>query len=162
MRSMARKAARTRAKTKARATKKKSNKTKASLSTLRQSVNVPGAAALFPNYSTSVVVKPGRLLFISGQVATDENGKTVAPGDVVGQAEYVLQKIETILKFHGATAANVVQDHVYVTDRASHPLVLPVRLKHFPKDGPTSSFVEVASLKDPSWLIEIEVVAVLP
>ena len=159
---MARKAVRTRTKTKARRSKTNVKKTTTSVSKLRQSVNVPGAAALFPNYSTSVVVKPGRLLFVSGQVATDENGKTVAAGDVAGQAEHILLKIEKILNFHGATAANVVQDHVYVTDRAFHPLVLPVRLKHFPKDGPTSSFVEVASLKDPSWLIEIEVVAVLP
>lgn len=129
---------------------------------MRKSVEVPGCEALFPNYSASVVVKPGRLLFISGQVAVDERGRNVGVGDVAAQTEFVLQKIEKILKFHGATAANVVQDHVFVTDRAFHPLVLPVRLKHFPKDGPTSSFIEVSSLKDPQWLIEIEVIAALP
>ena len=129
---------------------------------LRQSVNVPGCEALFGNYSSAVIVKPGRLLFVSGQVAVDENGKTVGVSDVARQCEYVLQKIEKIVTYNGGTVADIVQDRVYVTDRAFHPLVLPVRLKHFPENGPASAFVEVASLKDPEWLIEIEVVAVLP
>ena len=129
---------------------------------LRQSVNVPGCEPLYPNYSSSVIAKPGRLLFVSGQVAVDENGNTVAIGDVAAQADYVLEKIRKILEHNGATLENVVQDRVYVTDREFHPLVLPIRLKHFPNNGPASSFVEVASLRFPEWLIEIEVVAVLP
>ena len=128
---------------------------------LRQAVNVPGCEALYPNYSSCVVAKPGRLLFVSGQVAVDEDGNNVAVGDVAAQADYVLQKIDKILKYNGASLDNVVQDRVYVTDREFHPLVLPIRLKHFPKNGPASVFVEVASLRYPEWLIEIEVMAVL-
>ena len=129
---------------------------------LRQAVNVPGCEPLYPNYSSCVIAKPGRFMFVSGQVAVDENGNTIGIGDVAVQADCVLEKIRKILEYRGATLENVVQDRVYVTDREFHPLVLPVRLKHFPQNGPSSSFVEVASLRFPEWLIEIEVIAVLP
>lgn len=129
---------------------------------LRQSVNVPGAEPLYGNYSSSVVVSPGRLLFVSGQVATDENGKTIGAGDVKAQCECVLEKIEKIVAYNGGKMSDVVQDRVYVTDHRSRSEVLPIRLKHFPNNGPTSCFIEVASLASPEWLIEIEVVAALP
>ena len=92
----------------------------------------------------------------------DEDGNNIGIGDVAVQAEFVLQRIKKILEYNGATLENVVQDRVHVTDREFHPIVLPIRLKHFPANGPASSFIEVASLRFPEWLIEIEVVAVIP
>ena len=83
---------------------------------LRQSVNVPGAEPLYPNYSSSVVVSPGRLLFVSGQVATDENGKTIGVGDVKAQCECVLEKIEKIVAYNGGKMSDVVQVSVIKTN----------------------------------------------
>ena len=129
---------------------------------MREAVNVPGSEPLYPNYSTCVIARPGRFIFVSGQVAVDEGGHNIGIGDVAVQAEFVLQKINKILEYNGASLENVVKDTVYVTDREFHSIVLPIRLKHFPANGPASSFIELASLRFPEWLIEIEVVAVIP
>ena len=68
---------------------------------LRESVNVPGCEPLYPNYSSCVIAKPGRFVFVSGQVAVDEDGNNVGVGDVAAQADFVLEKIRKILEYNG-------------------------------------------------------------
>ena len=50
-------------------------------------------APLKPYYSNCVRVESGPLLFISGQVALDADGKLVGEGDLRAQAVQVLENI---------------------------------------------------------------------
>lgn len=129
---------------------------------VRQSVNVPGAMPVAPYYSSSVVVTGGRLVFLSGQVAADENGDNVAVGDVRGQAEYVFDRMRKVVEYHGGTMADIVQYRVYITDPAYRAEIAPVRLAHFPDEAPVAVLIVAAALGHPDWLVEVEAIAALP
>jgi 2-iminobutanoate/2-iminopropanoate deaminase len=110
-------------------------------------------------YSNCVRVRAGTLLFISGQIGTDVDGRIVGGDDVAAQADQALRNIDLLLKANGATMADVVKVTVYVTDINYLDLIAPVRLKYFPKNGPASAIVEVSRLALPDLKVEIEAIA---
>jgi len=61
----------------------------------------------------------------------------------------------------GGTIQNIVRITTYVTSLAYRPIMVEVRAKYFPKDPPASTFLVVASLADPAFLVEVDAVAVL-
>ena len=54
----------------------------------------PDAVSKPANYSHVVVSQPGRVVFISGQVAIDKDGNVVGAGDLSKQAEQVFQNLQ--------------------------------------------------------------------
>jgi len=117
------------------------------------------APPLKKHYSNAVRVEAGPLLFVSGQVAIDKDGKVVGKGDLRAQAVQVLENIAAILADSGAEMADVLKVTVYVTDiRAFHD-ISDIRERYFPNNGPASVIVEVSNLALPELMIEIEAVA---
>src|SRR5690349_15237819 len=57
----------------------------------------------------------GALVFVSGTVAVDQDGKVVGEG-MYEQARFVFQKIERALKECGASLKDVVRTRMFVTD----------------------------------------------
>ena len=60
-------------------------------------------------YSQITRVKASELLFIAGQVATDNSGKTIGAGDFDAQCGQVFANIAAALKSQDADFANVVE-----------------------------------------------------
>ena len=100
-------------------------------------------------------------LYLAGQLARDENGKTVGVGDIRAQTEQVIKNMQTILRAEGAELSNLVKLLVFVTDMRNFDAITEVRKHYFTGDLPTSTIVEVNHLSQPDLLIEIEGVAVL-
>jgi 2-iminobutanoate/2-iminopropanoate deaminase len=100
-------------------------------------------------------------LYLAGQLARDENGKTVGVGDIRAQTEQVIKNMQTILRAEGAELSNLVKLLVFVTDMRNFDAISEVRKRYFTSDLPTSTIVEVNHLSQPDLLIEIEGVAVL-
>ena len=76
----------------------------------------------FPFSHGVIVPGPGRLIFLSGQVAYDRHGpdrKLVGPGDVAAQARQAFENIKTLLSQAGANLRNIV-DHAYQRSRPSN------------------------------------------
>jgi len=117
------------------------------------------AAPIRPYYSNCVKVMAGPLLFVSGQVALDREGKLVGKGDVKAQAVQVLENIKAILEANGASMQDVIKVTVFVTDIRHFQELTEVRTRYFPKDGPASTMVEVSKLALPDLLIEIDAIA---
>jgi len=113
-------------------------------------------------YSNSVRVSAGPLLFISGQVALDPEGRIVGKGDVRAQTVQVLENIRTILRANGADMQDVVSVTVYITDIGFLDRITDIRMQYFPSNGPSSAIVEIAKLAMPELLIEIAAVAAVP
>lgn len=120
------------------------------------------AQPLKPYYSNAVRSEAGPLLWISGQVALDRDGKLVGEGDLRAQAEQVLKNIKAILNDAGADMEDIVKVTVYVTDIRAFNDIADIRERYFPKDGPSSVICEVSALAWPEFMIEIEAVAVVP
>jgi 2-iminobutanoate/2-iminopropanoate deaminase len=67
------------------------------------------------NYSQAVRV--GDLLFISGQLPLDPEGRLVT-GTIADQAKQALSNIATIVEAAGGTMAHLVQCTIYISDIA--------------------------------------------
>lgn len=122
----------------------------------------PPGVAPAPGY-THVVVGTGRLVSVSGQVAFDETGRLVGPGDPEAQARQVFENLRRCLAAAGATFDHVVKLTYFVTDIASMNAIRRVRDELIdPAKLPSSSAVRVAGLILPELLMEIEALAVIP
>ncbi len=120
------------------------------------------APPLRPYYSNCVKVTAGPLLFISGQVALDREGKLLGRGDAKAQTVQALENIKAILEANGASMRDVVKVTVFVTDMRYFEDVAVVRTRYFPTEGPASTLVEVSKLALPDLLVEIEAIAAVP
>ena len=123
------------------------------------------AAATPPvaNYSHVARVEAGDavFLFLAGQIATDNVGKPIGPGDITAQSEAIFENIQTILAAYGATMKDIIKVTTFTTDMSKRTEMATVRQRYFSDPYPISTLVEVSKLAQPEWLLEVEVVAVI-
>ncbi|MBN9221800.1 MAG: RidA family protein [Mesorhizobium sp.] len=123
---------------------------------IRTEISVPGLAPALSHYTDAV--RFGDMLFISGIVALDADGKVLAKDDVVGQTEHVFQSIQRILDAVGATFADVLKVTVFLTEVADREQINVVRKKYFGTTKPASTLIGVRSLALPDLKVEVEAV----
>jgi 2-iminobutanoate/2-iminopropanoate deaminase len=126
----------------------------------REEIRVPELAEPISHYTDAV--RAGELLFVSGFVPVDGEGRLVGGDDVVAQARQVLANLGAVLAAAGATFADVVKVTVYLTDIADRARINPVRQEVFGEARPASTLVEVSALAVPGAKLEIEAVALVP
>jgi 2-iminobutanoate/2-iminopropanoate deaminase len=107
-------------------------------------------------------VQAGGLLFVSGCVPADAQGRLVGDGDVVAQARQVFENIRRVLAAAGAGFADVVKVTLYLIDIDDRPLINPVRQEVFGDVRPASTLVEVSRLALPGARLEVDAVALAP
>jgi reactive intermediate/imine deaminase len=127
---------------------------------VREEIRVAGLAEPISHYTDAV--RAGDLLFVSGIVPVDGEGRLVGDGDVVEQARQVFRNMAAVLEAAGAAFADVVKVTVFLTDIRDRPLVNPVRQEVFGAARPASTLVEVSRLALPGARLEIEAVALVP
>ena len=133
----------------------------------RTIVETRGVARPLGAYNHAVSVRPGRLVFIAGQVAVSEGDDVVGAGDLSAQTRQVFQNLEQILSSAGATFENVVQFTTYLVSSQSIENFIAARTEIFPRifpDGnyPTNTLLVIDRLVRDEFLIEIEAIAALP
>ncbi|HEY4348393.1 MAG TPA: RidA family protein [Gaiellaceae bacterium] len=99
------------------------------------------------------------LVFVSGQLALDGDGKLVGIGDVVAQAEQVFANIATILAEAGCELSDVVDVKVYVMDIKDIPRIAEARRRFFGDRRPASTAVQISGLVMADALIEVSAIA---
>ena len=125
----------------------------------------PEGVAPGTGYTHVVVTSPGKLVFISGQVARDKQGDLVGKGDLKAQAEQVFANLKAALAGAGASFDDVVKINWYVRNYTPESLAAlrEVRAKYVNKDHPpASTLIGVSSLALDDYLIEVEAVASIP
>jgi 2-iminobutanoate/2-iminopropanoate deaminase len=123
--------------------------------------NAMGIPVAFCNAIAFDLTDVKRLVYVSGQLAMDEQNQLVGKGDVGAQTEQVLKNIQRSLEQLGGTMADVVQVTVFVQDMAGLREIHEVRLRYFSPPYPTSTLVAVSGFVNPDALIEINAVAAL-
>jgi enamine deaminase RidA (YjgF/YER057c/UK114 family) len=107
----------------------------------------------------------GKLLFIAGQIAWDEQQKIVSH-DFVEQFDRALANVVTVLSAAGGKPEHIVRLVIYVTDKIEYRErtreVGERYRKHLGKHFPAMVLVQVAGLLDDAAKVEIEGMAVLP
>lgn len=107
------------------------------------------------------VDNPKSLIFLSGQLSRDENGKLVGPGDMAEQTRQAIRNMKTVLESAGGTLEDIVSIVVYTTDIREFKEIVSARMEFFKDKLPTSTIVEVNHLADPGLLIEFQATAAL-
>jgi len=116
-------------------------------------------------FSHVVVAPAGRTVYVSGQVSVNEKAEVVGKGDFRAQVEHTFENLKHALAAAGATFADVVKVTYFVVGLKPDMVgaVREVRRKYLDAaNPPASTLVGVEALVVPDWLIEIEVIAVLP
>jgi reactive intermediate/imine deaminase len=126
----------------------------------REEIRVPELAEPVSHYTDAV--RAGDLLFVSGCIAVDGEGRLVGGDDVVAQTRQVFANVEAILAAAGASIRDVVKVTVFLTDVGDRAAVNTVRKEVFGDTRPASTLVEVSKLVVDRARVEIEVVALLP
>jgi enamine deaminase RidA (YjgF/YER057c/UK114 family) len=114
--------------------------------------------SIFPH---AVTVEGKRMIFVSGQLAWDQDGNCVGKGDMRVQFRQVCENIAQALRESGASWSDVVQTNTYVTDMDAFFTCTDIRHEYFGAGWPTSTTVEVRRLAHPDMLVEVEAVAVV-
>jgi 2-iminobutanoate/2-iminopropanoate deaminase len=117
-----------------------------------------------PNgYTHVVIVNPGKLIFISGQVGVNKDGKISS--DFATQARQAFTNLQSALTAAGAAPSNLVKLNYYVVG-LTHDKLLAIREARdriIEKDHPpASTLAGVQALFRDDVQLEIEAEAVLP
>ncbi|MBA8950358.1 RidA family protein [Actinomadura namibiensis] len=110
-------------------------------------------------YRISQAVKANGVLYVSGQAGIDEQGRTV-PGGFLEQGRQAFENLRKVLAAAGADLSDVVRVGIFVRDMAAHlDELIKLREEFLSEPYPADTLVEVSSLAQPDWLIEVEVTA---
>jgi 2-iminobutanoate/2-iminopropanoate deaminase len=107
------------------------------------------------------VDNPQSLIFLSGQLSRDADGKLVGAGDMTEQTRQCIRNMRTVLEAAGGTLDDIVSIVVYTTDVRQFKEIVAARNEFFVAKLPTSTIVEVNHLADPGLLIEFQAIAAL-
>ena len=108
----------------------------------------------------SQAVQAGNMLFCSGQIALDPSTGEMVQGDVVVQAERVMENIAAVLTAAGAGFDNVVKTTIFLVEMGDFAAVNEIYGRYFSNHKPARSTVAVKSLPRGA-LVEIETGACL-
>ena len=114
-------------------------------------------------YSHVAEASGGKTIYISGQVALDQDRNLVGRNDLRAQALQVFANLKTALEAAGADFDHVVKLTYFVLDASQMPIVREVRDQYLNMQSPpASTAVEVRRLVMEDWLIEVDAIAVVP
>jgi enamine deaminase RidA (YjgF/YER057c/UK114 family) len=128
-------------------------------------VLMPKGWAAPVGYSNGIAVKPGRIVFVAGQVGWDKQQKFRSE-DIVPQFEQALNNIVVVLAEAGAKPEHICRTTAYCCDK---PAYLAARkdlgriwMRHIGRHFPALSMIFVSDLLDNPGKIELEATAVVP
>ncbi len=115
------------------------------------------------NLNEAIEVTGGqRVLYVSGQTSTDEQGAVLSPGDMLGQFKQAWANLNAVLTAAGMTPDNVVRLNFYTTDVDAFMGAAGEIVPLFAAAGctPVATLLGVTRLFDSSIMLEIEATAV--
>jgi 2-iminobutanoate/2-iminopropanoate deaminase len=118
-------------------------------------------------FSEAVTVTgPGKMIFLAGVGAEDENGKggdILYKGDFAAQCKYAYDKIRRALEKNGAGLSDVVKIVSYVTDMRYQADYGKCRSEVFGAvPPPAHTLLNISQLAWPGMMLEVDVTAMVP
>jgi len=125
----------------------------------------PDALGAPRGYSNGLLADSGKLLFIAGQIAWDQDQQIISD-DFVEQFDKAMANVIAVVRAAGGEPNNLARLVVYVTNKIEYrertKEVGERYRKHMGKHFPAMVLVQVAGLLDDRAKVEIEGVAVIP
>ena len=115
-------------------------------------------------FSQIAISNPGKLIFISGQVAWDENLNIVGKNNLKVQTQKAIDNLRFAIESVGGTMENIMMLRIYKVDykHGDGPIINSILKENFgTKNPPASTWVSVKGLANEGFMIEIEAQAVI-
>ncbi len=103
-----------------------------------------------------------RLVFVSGQGATDPVTGKLVSADVAAQTEQCLKNLEAILQAAGSGLPHVLRCGVFLLDIAEFPQMNAVYARMFGDHRPARTTIQAAGLPGEGLRVEIDCIAYIP
>jgi len=103
-----------------------------------------------------------RLVFVSGQGATDPTTGKLAGTDVETQTEQVLKNVQAILQAAGSDLKHVLRCGVFLVDMKEFQQMNGVYMRMFGDHRPARTTIQAAGLPGPGLRVEIDCIAYVP
>lgn len=116
-------------------------------------------------FSHATLQTGGSTLHLAGQVAWDAQASIVGAGDLAAQTRQALLNLKEVLNSAGCTQADIIRLRTYVVDHSPDKLgvVLGEIGAFYGANVPApNTFIGVAALALPDFLVEIEATAQVP
>ena len=116
------------------------------------------------SYHHVVTSDPGKLIFLSGQVALDRNRQIIGEGDIVEQTRQAMRNLISAVETGGGQISDIVQitTHVVNYDPIQLDEITGTIAEFFkPECLPANTLVGVTSLSTKGLMIEIGGMAVI-
>lgn len=107
--------------------------------------------------ATLVDYQDHKHIYVSGTASIDNKGDVVHIGDIEKQTYKMWENVEALLQEGDMDLSNIMHAIVYLRDTADYPLVSRLFAERFPN---TPCIITLAPVCRPTWLIEMECVAV--
>ncbi len=107
-------------------------------------------------------VVAGDTVYLRGQVGTDFDGNLVGLGDPRAQAEQAMKNVKQLLEEAGSDVSQIVKTTTYIIDPRYREPVYQEIGKWLKGVFPVSTGLVITGLAQPEWLMEIDVIAVIP
>ena len=127
---------------------------------MEQKIKISSGALWEDIVGYSRAVRIGKLIEVSGTASIDKDS-VMFPGDAYEQTKFVIKKIEQAIIQAGGKLDDVIRTRIYVTDISQWELIGKAHGDFFLKIKPATSIIEVKSLIDARFLVEIEATAVI-
>ncbi len=98
--------------------------------------------------------KANGVVYVSGMLAMDKDGKTVGVGDVKVQTRAVLDAIKSVVETAGGTMADITFNAIFLKDLTDYAAMNEVYREYFPSEPPARYCIR-ADLVRPEFLVEI-------
>lgn len=103
-----------------------------------------------------------RLLFVSGQGATDPATGQLAGADAAAQTEQCLKNLRTILQAGGSDLQHVIRCGVFLLDMTEFEQMNGVYQRMFGEHRPARTTIQAAALPGEGLRVEIDCIAYVP
>ena len=117
---------------------------------------VSSGSPMEPVIGFSRACRIGPFIAVAGTAPIPASGGPSSSEDLYGQTRRCLEIIERAIVDAGGTLDQVIRTRVMLTKVTDWEEAAKAHGEFFGEIRPASTFVQVAGLLDPSWLVEIE------
>lgn len=109
------------------------------------------------------VVRAGNIVFVRGQVGQNlETRESVGTGDAAAQTEQAMANVKLLLEEAGSKLDHICKVTIYLTDPRYREDVYRVVGRWLKGVFPVSTGLVIDAFARPEWVMEIDVIAVIP
>ena len=102
--------------------------------------------------------RAGNVVYVSGTLAIDRDGKTVGVGDARAQTRFIIESIRSVLEAAGGSLRDVAFNQIFLKDLKDYAAMNEAYREFFPSQPPARYCIR-ADLVKPEFLVEIASIA---